>query len=75
MTNNKENRENQEEDKIKGNKSFSEIYKTLPNILTKTNIEALSFPISFVSLLHLANEKTLKIQSLPDMSDLLIETN
>lgn len=75
VTNNKENRKNQEEDKIEGNKSFSEIYKTLPNILTKTNIEALSFPISFVSLLHLANEKTLKIQSLPDMSDLLIETN
>lgn len=75
VNNNKENKKNQEEDKIKGNKSFSEIYKALPNILTKTNIEALSFPISFVSLLHLANEKTLKIQSLPDMSDLLIETN
>lgn len=72
VNNNKE--KNQEENKIKGNQSFSEIYKTLPNILTKTNIEALSFPISFVSLLHLANEKTLKIQSLPDMSDLLIET-
>ncbi|CAL7946191.1 unnamed protein product [Xylocopa violacea] len=71
-----ENTENKEEEnKIKQNKYFSEIYKLLPNMLNKTNVEALSFPISFVSLLHLANEKTLKIQSLPDMSDLIIEAN
>lgn len=59
--------------KMNDSKFFSEIYKRLPNILTKTNIEALSFPISFVSLLHLANEKTLKINSSSDMSDLIIE--
>ncbi|XP_026295303.1 LOW QUALITY PROTEIN: condensin complex subunit 2 [Apis mellifera] len=59
--------------KMSDSKFFSEIYKRLPNILTKTNIEALSFPISFVSLLHLANEKTLKINSSSDMSDLIIE--
>ncbi|XP_017760973.1 PREDICTED: condensin complex subunit 2-like [Eufriesea mexicana] len=73
---NTESTENKEkENKIKEDKYFSEIYKTLPNIVTKTNIEVLSFPISFVSLLHLANEKTLKIQSFPDMSDLIIEAN
>ncbi|XP_031773596.1 uncharacterized protein LOC100864998 [Apis florea] len=59
--------------KMNDSKFFSEIYKRLPNILTKTNIDALSFPISFVSLLHLANEKTLKINSSSDMSDLIIE--
>lgn len=59
--------------KMNGSKRFSDVYKLLPNILTKTNAEALSFPISFVSLLHLANEKTLKVTSLTDMSDLIVE--
>lgn len=59
--------------KMNSSKYFSDIYKVLPDILTKTNIEALSFPISFVSLLHLANEKTLKINSSYDMTDLIIE--
>ncbi|OAD46989.1 Condensin complex subunit 2 [Eufriesea mexicana] len=65
----------QDIDKINGNKHFTDIYNKLPRILTKTNIEALSFPISFVSLLHLANEKTLKINSSCDMTDLIIEQN
>ncbi|KAK9295467.1 hypothetical protein QLX08_010220 [Tetragonisca angustula] len=74
--NNTEITKNEEEKKkIIENRSFNEIYKVLPNLLTKTNIEALSFPISFVSLLHLANEKTLKLQAVPDMSDLIIEAN
>ncbi|CAK9806543.1 Condensin complex subunit 2 [Anthophora quadrimaculata] len=59
--------------KMKDIKHFSDIYKELPNILTKTNMDALSFPISFVSLLHLANEKTLKIRSTSEMADLIIE--
>ncbi|XP_076245369.1 condensin complex subunit 2 [Calliopsis andreniformis] len=63
------------ENKMNESKCFSEVYKVLPNMLTKTNIEALSFPISFVSLLHLANEKTLKIESLPDMSDIIVATD
>lgn len=57
---------------MKESKQFSDIYKMLPKLLTKTNIEALSVPISFISLLHLANEKTLKIDSLPDMSDIIV---
>ena len=74
--NNTEITKNEEEEKkIIENRSFNEIYKVLPNLLTKTNIEALSFPISFVSLLHLANEKTLKLKAVPDMSDLIIEAN
>ncbi|KZC10888.1 Condensin complex subunit 2 [Dufourea novaeangliae] len=67
--------EQETENKMKEQKSFSEIYRELPNMLTKANMEALSFPISFVSLLHLANEKTLKIQSLPDMSDIIVAAN
>lgn len=62
-----------DEDKMDDKKYFSRVYKALPNLLTKTNIEALSFPISFVSLLHLANEKTLKINSSCDRADIIIE--
>lgn len=76
MCNDTENIEDREkENRMKENRCFSEICKTLPNLLSKANIEVLSFPISFVSLLHLANEKTLKIQSVPDMSDLIIEAS
>ena len=63
------------ENEMNGTKCFSEIYKALPDMLTKANVEALSFPISFVSLLHLANEKTLKLETYPDMSDIIIATN
>ncbi|XP_031842026.1 condensin complex subunit 2 [Nomia melanderi] len=59
--------------KMSGCKQFSNVYKRLPTLLTKTNSEALSFPISFVSLLHLANEKSLKVISSLDMSDLTVE--
>ncbi|XP_011638025.1 LOW QUALITY PROTEIN: condensin complex subunit 2 [Pogonomyrmex barbatus] len=63
-----------EADKMKDNKRFSDIYKKLPKLLTKNNAEALSVPISFISMLHLANEKELKINSLPDLSDIIIES-
>lgn len=59
--------------KMSESKHFSKVYKSLPNELTKSNNEALSFPISFVSLLHLANEKTLKITSSSDFSDLIVQ--
>ncbi|XP_043251000.1 condensin complex subunit 2-like [Colletes gigas] len=60
-------------DRMNEKKYFSEIYKELPNTLTKDNSKELSYPIAFVSLLHLANEKSLKITSSPDVSDLTIE--
>ncbi|XP_078042874.1 condensin complex subunit 2-like [Augochlora pura] len=56
-----------------GTKSFNKIYKKLPALLTKNNAESLSFPISFVSLLHLANEKTLQVTSSLDMTDLIVK--
>jgi len=58
---------------MKESKQFSDVYKMLPKLLTKSNAEALSVPISFISMLHLANEKGLNIRSVPDMSDIIIE--
>ncbi|XP_076652356.1 condensin complex subunit 2 [Halictus rubicundus] len=63
----------QNSDKMNDTKNFNEIHKILPTLLTKSNAEALSFPISFVSLLHLANEKLLNITSSHDTSDLIIK--
>lgn len=54
-------------------KQFSSVYKTLPKLLSKSNAEALSVPISFISMLHLANEKGLKVRSISDLSDIVIE--
>lgn len=78
LVNNKEicTKETEKEEslnRMNDKKCFSQIYKTLPNLLTKTNIQSLSFPISFVSLLHLANEKELKVTSSSDLSDLIVE--
>ncbi|XP_070149713.1 condensin complex subunit 2-like [Polyergus mexicanus] len=67
--------ENSEANTMKDSKQFNDIYKMLPKLLTKTNVEALSVPISFISLLHLANERILKIHSLPDMSDVIVEAD
>jgi len=58
---------------MKESKKFSDVYKMLPKLLTKSNAEALSVPISFVSMLHLANEKALEIRSERNMSDVIIE--
>jgi len=58
---------------MKESKKFSDVYKMLPKLLTKSNAEALSVPISFVSMLHLANEKALEIRSEQNMSDIIIE--
>ncbi|XP_012234863.1 condensin complex subunit 2 [Linepithema humile] len=54
-------------------KKFSSIYKMLPNLLSKTNVEALSAPVAFLSLLHLTNENNLQISSQSDLSDVAIE--
>lgn len=58
---------------MKESKLFNNVYKILPKLLTKNNAEALSVPLFFISLLHLANEKTLSMCSLPDMSDITVE--
>ncbi|XP_012268314.2 condensin complex subunit 2 [Athalia rosae] len=58
--------------KMKEVRCFSDIYKKLPNILAKTNVDALTPALAFASLLHLANEKTLCLVPTPDISDLKI---
>ncbi|KAI4490999.1 hypothetical protein M0802_010575 [Mischocyttarus mexicanus] len=65
-------KEQQSSNQIKESVNFSDIYKTLPNELSKVNVESLSVPIALVSLLHLANEKSLTLSSLPDSSDITI---
>ncbi|OXU25464.1 hypothetical protein TSAR_013293 [Trichomalopsis sarcophagae] len=54
-------------------KDFSIMYKEVPKMLSKTNAESLSPAIAFVSLLHLANEKNLKIDRESELSDLCIK--
>lgn len=59
-------------DKVSDLKKFSDLVKVLPKMLAKNNAEALSVPIAFISLLHLANEKNLQIDSSDDGIDLYI---
>ncbi|RWS22412.1 hypothetical protein B4U80_07549 [Leptotrombidium deliense] len=49
--------------------SFNELYKNVPKMITKTMLENLSTPIAFVTLLHLANEKNLKLKANDEMTD------
>ena len=40
--------------------TFSELYSTIPNKISRQMANNLSVPIAFVCLLHLANEKVLE---------------
>lgn len=51
------------------NVNFSNIFSTLPEKLPSEDAAALSFPIAFMALLHMANEKTLALQGTEDNSD------
>lgn len=62
-----------EADTMKKPKQFSDVYKTVPKLLSKNNAESLSVSLFLTSLLHLANEKTLNMSSLPGMSDIIVE--
>lgn len=52
--------------------SFADIVGDVPTKVSQKTAENLSVPIMFVALLHLANEKHLKITSQEDMSDLMV---
>ncbi|GAB6025465.1 hypothetical protein CHUAL_011205 [Chamberlinius hualienensis] len=54
-------------------KSFREMYDILPNLVTSQTAKNLSPAIAFTCLLHLANEKILKIESNENHNDLSIE--
>lgn len=51
--------------------SFASLLAELPKRVSGQTAENLSVPIAFVCLLHLANEKNLKIEDC-DMTDLII---
>lgn len=53
-------------------KMFTDMYSILPKLMPTTMTENLSIPLAFTCLLHLANEKSLKITAKTDMSDLNI---
>ncbi|XP_063963241.1 condensin complex subunit 2-like [Lytechinus pictus] len=70
----KENVSNEADaDGVAGTQSFCDMYTTLPDRLSKTMSKNLSIPIAFVCLLHLCNEKSLRLSVQADsFEDLLI---
>lgn len=54
-------------------KEFSNVYTELPSLVSTRMANDLSQPIAFVTLLHLANEKNLKLTPNSDLNDFIIE--
>ncbi|XP_053905718.1 condensin complex subunit 2 isoform X3 [Cuculus canorus] len=65
----------EEEDKsvVVGEKVFSSITKELFHSLPSVIASNLSVPLAFTCLLHLANEKNLKLEGTKDLSDVLVK--
>ncbi|NXC28885.1 CND2 protein, partial [Campylorhamphus procurvoides] len=57
---------------VAGEKILSDITKDLLHRLPAAMATNLSVPLAFVCLLHLANEKNLKLESTEDLSDVLV---
>ena len=51
---------------------FNKLYRTLPSKLSAKMTESLSVPLAFIGLLHLANERSLKLSSLGELEDFII---
>ncbi|KAM6369884.1 condensin complex subunit 2 isoform 2-T2 [Pluvialis apricaria] len=58
---------------VEGEKIFSSITKELLHRLPSVMAKNLSIPLAFVCLLHLANEKNLKLEGTEDLSDVLVK--
>nr|CAD7455754.1 unnamed protein product [Timema tahoe] len=58
--------------KVEGEIRFTEVFKELPSKLSATMIENLSFPLAYIALLHLANEKCLLIVGDENLEDLMV---
>jgi len=58
-------------DELNGEIGFGQLYKNLSEsrLMPKMMGENLSVPLAFVALLHLCNERTLALESLPDFAD------
>ncbi|NXC04332.1 CND2 protein, partial [Orthonyx spaldingii] len=57
---------------VAGRKVLSDVTKELLHRLPPAMATNLSVPLAFVCLLHLANEKNLKLESTEDLSDILV---
>ncbi|KAM6331364.1 condensin complex subunit 2 isoform 3-T3 [Alca torda] len=58
---------------VAGEKVFSSITKELLHRLPSVMAKNLSIPLAFACLLHLANEKNLKLEGTEDLSDVLVK--
>ncbi|NXT88603.1 CND2 protein, partial [Anhinga rufa] len=58
---------------VTGEKVFSDITKELLHRLPSVMARNLSVPLAFTCLLHLANEKNLKLEGREDLSDILVK--
>uniref|UniRef100_A0A8D0ETE1 Condensin complex subunit 2 n=1 Tax=Strix occidentalis caurina TaxID=311401 RepID=A0A8D0ETE1_STROC len=58
---------------VAGEKALSSITKELLHRLPSAMANNLSVPLAFVCLLHLANEKNLKLEGTEDLSDVLVK--
>ncbi|NWX40651.1 CND2 protein, partial [Steatornis caripensis] len=58
---------------VAGKKVFSSITKELLHRLPSAMANNLSVPLAFACLLHLANEKNLKLEGTEDLSDILVK--
>uniref|UniRef100_F6UB58 Condensin complex subunit 2 n=2 Tax=Ornithorhynchus anatinus TaxID=9258 RepID=F6UB58_ORNAN len=70
----KENEGIEKEEKlaVAGEKVFSDITKDLIHNLPSMMAQNLSVPLAFACLLHLANEKNLKLEGVEDLSDVRV---
>ncbi|KAJ7305248.1 hypothetical protein JRQ81_011161 [Phrynocephalus forsythii] len=57
---------------VAGEKAFSSLTRDLLHRLPPAMAKNLSVPLAFASLLHLANEKNLRLKGAEDMSDVLV---
>ncbi|XP_052520958.1 condensin complex subunit 2 [Tympanuchus pallidicinctus] len=58
---------------VTGEKAFSSITKELLHRLPSVMAKNLSVPLAFACLLHLANEKNLKLNGTEDLSDVIVK--
>ncbi|XP_004844420.1 condensin complex subunit 2 isoform X2 [Heterocephalus glaber] len=58
--------------RVASNKMLSGLTKDLQKSLPPTMAQNLSIPLAFACLLHLANEKNLKLEGTEDLSDVLV---
>ncbi|NXI50698.1 CND2 protein, partial [Chloroceryle aenea] len=66
-------KEEEDTSAVAGEKVFSDITKELLHRLPSVMAHNLSVPLAFACLLHLANEKNLKLEGTEDLSDVLVQ--